>query len=604
MKKVISSVLLLTLLGWSFQSCKDKDPEPPKPPAGDGKPKIENLAVSPASVKYGDVVTLTGKFTDATGLSSYTVTMSNAQGELYTETKMLTGKSFDLNAPLVLPLPKNAKAGDVKVSISLKNSGNQSVSEDKTLAGVAVPTFEKLFLIVGSKTLEMEKEEDVYVVEDLFAANAVGKIYTKADKSGLFWGWANNAVASLVDGDIAIGITKEANLKVTFNPVTFDLQVTESEETWEPIEETFYIYGKIGGNWNNRNFDKQVSANKMTGFATASGKKYWTFSPPGLGAGEIGKDDPDFDWYGGIFPGEFRFKKADVEEYVLFDGGNIVKGNTNDLTKSFVTTSDGNITIKLFYDGTAYTKVSLEAENKMLEFVNGDILVGGISTSVARNFAGTPLPVKEGTMYVFEAVVDLKKDQSITATGVNLSVPKADPDVFTGQGNSTWKMIGTPGPWRITIDPFANSIQACKETEYPDVIFMDGWGWSKSKGDVSKEWYHDYILTLQRVGETSVYEATFWNNGWGNDVKFFAAPRAAENHGKKSISFKHFTGVTDGGDGYGVKVLAGGSCPEAIVKVQVDLKDGFDFDEDTPDGSFFTLVPKGTDKFTATFTVQ
>jgi hypothetical protein len=371
----------------------------------------------------------------------------------------------------------------------------------------------------------------------------------------------------------------------------------EDGDNWEEISEAFYIYGGIGGNWVNRFFSSEVPANKMTGYASGN-KRYWSFTPPGMEEGADHKDDPNYDWYGSIYPGQFRFKKGGANEFVLFDGTNIVKGTSNDEAKSFITSAGGNITIKLFFDGTNYNKVTLEAEGKSLEFVNGDISVNGTSVSVARTFAGASLTKKEGTFYVFEGIAPLEEDQTITATGFDLSVPKADPDVFTGQGNAQWQMKGLSGEWLVTVDPFANTVQVVNQEGYSSAIYMDGWGWAKFDSDNSKEWTDDYILTLQRVGNSSVYEATFHHFGWGADVKFFTEPRSVSDHGKRMLNAKHFTLQEGQETGGGVKILPN---VEGRMKVSVDLKDGFDFDEETMDGDFYSLTLKGA-KFTVTFT--
>ena len=76
----------------AFSACKkDEEPDP-----NAGKAKITGLAITPQSgLKFGDVVTLSGNFSDETGLKSFTVTMSNSSGVIFEETKMLTGKTFN-----------------------------------------------------------------------------------------------------------------------------------------------------------------------------------------------------------------------------------------------------------------------------------------------------------------------------------------------------------------------------------------------------------------------------------------------------------------------------------------------------------------------------
>jgi len=585
MKKVISSVLLLTLLGLSFQSCK-KDPKEDEP-TGDGKPKIENLAATPsASVKYGDVVTLTGKFTDDTGLSSYTVTISNAQGTLIEVTNMLTGKEFNLNLSQVVPLPKNAQAGNVTVNVTVKNSGNNTVSGDVTLSGVAVPDFEKLYLDAGG-IKEMVKEDGVYVLEDLLPANAAGKIYTKADKTGMFWGWANGAVTGLAEGNITFGLAEATTVRVEFDLTTFALNIEEGNP-WQPIDEDIYILGNISGHWADGNITVEQAKMKMTGYASGE-QKYWTWEPP-----EGGDNGPEEGMWGNINPGEFRFKIGGEEKYILFDGSNIVEGTTNDEAQSFLISTGGHVIFTLYYDGTQYNKLSLEVGGKSLDYTNEGFVVNGSPLPAVMSFAGGSLTKKEGSFWLYEGVIDLGKDEEFTATGVDLSKATPDMDVFMG-GGTTWKMIGTSGEWLIRVDPFIYSVYACKLSGYPDAIYLDSWGWSKFSGDPANNWSKDNRLCLQRVDETSlIYEATFWNqswgdkDGWGPDMLLYASPITEEDI---IISGEHFIGVEMATDTHWyMKATDGGRGNASYQKVRVDLKDGFDLDTGEPVGDKFTIT--------------
>ena len=584
MKKVISSVLLICLFGSGFMSCKNNNDDP----TGDGKPKIENLAVTPsASVKYGDVVALTGKFTDEKGLSSYTVIVT-VGSETYESTNMLTGKEQPLNLSLVVPIPKNAQAGNVTFKVNLKNSGNQTVTEEVTLKSVAVPTFEKLYLVIGSRTLEMIKNDDVYVVEDLIAANAVGKIYTKADKTGMFWGWANNAVTGLAEGDIPIGKAEATTLIVSFNTKTFELAIEEGNP-WKPINEAIYILGEISGHWMDGNITVEKQKMKMTGFASGD-KKYWTWTAP------TNCDEPDCvdGMWGNINPGQFRFKIGGKEEYILFDGSKIVKGTSNDESKSFlISTGGGGATFELYFDGTNYNKVSLAIAGKSLDYTNEGFVVNGLPLPASMTFAGGTLAKKEGSFWLYEGVIALTKNQEFQATGVDLSKAKADPDVFLGGGN-TWKMIGSSGNWIIRVDPFVYSVYAGKTGGYPDVLYMDGWGWSKNEGDPAISFVKDNRLCLQRVSDLFKYEATFWHHSWGDKdnwgptMDILATTPLDVDVKIPDVAFD-YPGRTD----LNRLLMAptpGGRDNPARMKIHVDLKDGFDMEKLEPVGAKFTIT--------------
>ena len=600
MQRIFSSLILLSMFGLLFSTCKKDDDN--KPTGGD-KPVIEDLAVTPSSaVSYGDVITLTGKFTDATGLSNYTVTMSNAQGTLFETTGMLTGKDYNLDVPYVLPLPKNAQAGDVTISVALKNSGNQTETKEVKLTGVAVPTFEKLYLVLGSNTHELIKDEEtgLYVFEGLVAANAAGKIYAKADRTGLFWGWENNAVTTLAEGNISVGIAEATTLIISFDITTFEL-VIEEGEPWEPIDEAIYIYGNISGHWADGNITEEMTKMKMSGFASGD-KKYWTWTPP-----ENCEVDGCLDgMWGNINPGQFRFKIGGEEKYILFDGSKLVEGTTNDEAQSFLVSTGGHVIFTLYYDGTQFNRLLLEVGDKSLDYTNDGFVINGLPLPASMTFAGGTLTKREGTFWVYEGLVTLTNDVEFTATGVDLSKAKPDMDVFMG-GSATWKMIGSSGEWLIRVDPFVYDVYACKQSGYPDVIYMDGWGWEKFAENPATNWAQKY-LCLQRVNEESlIYEATFFNFGWGDgdvngpDVKFFGAPQSVENFGRYIIPAVHFADVEpDGGTGHGFYIPR----YEGYMKVRVDLKDGIEWnEEDAMDGDFYTTNLLGA-KFTVTFTEQ
>lgn len=133
-----------------FTSCKDDD-EPNGGGGTAGNSAISELAVTPnADVKYGDEVTLTAKFADEKGLRQYMISVSNANGAFYETTKMLTGKTYDMNEKIALPLPKNAVAGDLTISVTVKNSSNELSTEEVGIKGVTLPTFDALYLALDT----------------------------------------------------------------------------------------------------------------------------------------------------------------------------------------------------------------------------------------------------------------------------------------------------------------------------------------------------------------------------------------------------------------------------------------------------------------------
>jgi len=583
--KYLALVLLTTML--AFSACKkDKEPDP-----NAGKAKITGLAINPqASLKYGDVVTLSGTFSDDTGLKSYTVTMSNTGGVIFEETKMLTGKTFNLSEALTIPLPKNAVAGDMKFSVTVKNSANLLITQEITIAALALPTIDNLYLVINNTVYPMTKNGNVFELEDFIPAASVGKIYAKSDKTGLSWGLDGQSIIAMGSGDITFGKQTEEYFKISFNPISFDLVLGDAQQ-WNAMSESLYILGNISGHWADGNISTEKEKMKMSGFSLGS-RKMWSWTPPNTGTGS-----PDDDMWGNIVAGVFRFKKAGVEQYVLFSSGQITEGTTNDEASSFVVTAGGPFTFKVFSDGTNVTKVRLESDTRKLEYTNEGIYINGNLAGSSMTFAGSALSLVPGNYYLYEGTMTLTKNQSITAQGIDLSAAFSDPDVFTGGGNATWSMIQETGSYLVRIDPFLGNVFIRQETGYPSAIYLDGWCWGKYDAD-SHNWNQESMATLYRKGTTNTYEATIYILPWGGDVAFFAAPFSNPDASKMEIYSKYFDGVTVSGNGLLLPVPS----VSAFYKVSVDLKDGFTWDMVNMDGTNYTIIPTNGKKFTVTFT--
>ncbi|MFY9150502.1 MAG: hypothetical protein WAO52_00680 [Prolixibacteraceae bacterium] len=584
--KYLALVLLTVMLG-VYTSCKsDEDPVDPNA----GKAKIENLKVTPeASLKYGDAVTLTGNFSDGTGLRSYTITMSNAGGVVYESTNMLTGKTFALNADIPIALPKNAVAGDMTISVSVKNSADALITQDIVIKNISLPVFDQLYLVISGTAYPMKKNGQLFEVEEFFPANAVGKIYAKADKTGLAWGLEGTTIQAMGANDIALGKETEEYFKISFNPVSFDLTLGEIQ-TWNPMGESLYILGNISGHWADGEISTERAKMKMSGFSIGT-RKMWTWTAPSTGTG-----DPEDDMWGAIVAGTFRFKIPGAEQYIVFSGGKIVTG-ADDKAASFVITDGGPYTIKVMSDGTTINKVRLEDGTKTLEYTNDGIFLSGALVVPTMTFAGKTLNIVAGNYFVYDGTMDLTKGQTITALGVNLATAFCDPDVFSGKGNATWTVIQESGSYFVRIDAFSGNIYVRKETGYPDAIYMDGWCWGKYEDD-GHSWNPSTRMTLYRKGTTNVYEATLYILPWGGDVSFYAATPETTDAAKMQFFAKYFTGVENLNDNIKLPVPA----ESAFYKVTVDFKDGFTWDKVNLDGANFTLIPTNDKKFTVVFT--
>jgi hypothetical protein len=330
----------------------------------------------------------------------------------------------------------------------------------------------------------------------------------------------------------------------------------------------------------------------MSGFSLGN-RKMWTWTPPNTGSGS-----PDDDMWGNIVAGIFRFKKPSVEEYILYSEGSITNGTTNDEASSFVVSAGGPFTIKVFSDGSAITKVSLESETRKLDYTTDGIFINGNLAGSTLTFANNTLSLVAGNYFLYEGVMTLTKNQVINAEGIDLTTAFCDPDVFSGQGNSSWTVVQETGEYLVRIDPFLGNIYIRSEDGYPAVIYLDGWCWGKFPDD-SHSWNPDTRMTLYRIGTSFVYEANMYILPWGGDVAIFAAPASDPDYSKKEIFSKYFEGVTMSGHGFLLPVPA----ESAFFKVSVDLKDGFTFDMGTMDEETnYLVVPTNDKKFTVTFT--
>ncbi|HEY3371590.1 MAG TPA: hypothetical protein VGK10_12110 [Prolixibacteraceae bacterium] len=569
-----------------FSACKSEDPVDPNA----GKAKIDNLMIAPeTNLKYGDVVTLSANFSDETGLRAYTINMSNSTGVVYEVTKMLSGKTFAMNETISIALPKNAVAGDMTVSVTVKNSADALITKELVIKNLGLPVFDQLYLMINNTAYPMKKNGAVFEVEDFIPANAVGKIYAKADKSGLAWGQEGTAIQAMGSTDIPLGKTTEEYFKISFNPVTFDLTLGDIQ-TWNPMAETLYILGDISGHWADGPINTEKTKMAMTGSSIGS-RKMWTWTAPNTGTG-----DPIDDMWGNIVAGTFRFKLPGVEQYVVYTGGKIVTG-ADDQASSFVITDGGAYTIKVFSDATGITKVRLEDGTKTLEYTNQGIYLNGALVVPTMTFATKTLNIVPGNYFVYDGTLDLAKNQVITAQGVNLATAFCDPDVFTGKGNANWTVIQESGSYYVRIDAFSGNVYVRSEKGYPDAIYMDGWCWGKYEDD-AHNWNPSSRMTLYRKGTTNVYEGNLYILPWGGDISFYAATPETTDAGKMQFFAKYFTGVENLDNNIKLPVPAA----SAFYKVAVDFKDGFTWDKVNLDGTNFTIVPTNNKKFTVTFT--
>lgn len=571
-------------------SCEEDDMDSMM--TGEG-PEITGLTVTPqADVLYGDELSLTASLKHEPGLYAYFIQISSGSEVLFDKIQLLTGKSFEVEEVITLPLPHNASSGDLKISLTVKDYDDNSRTEEITVSNVQVPVFEQLYLILdNNKVYPMTGENDHFVVKDFIPANATGKIYASPDKKGMSWGMTDGKVAPLGRNNITFGKDSEAFFEISFDPYTFEL-VIGGAESWVGIGESLYILGGISGHWADGVISTERSKMKMTGYRSGD-EKYWTWSPPNDGTGS-----PETDMWGSIVAGSFRLKLAGENQFITYADQMITLGS-DDVNSAFEVSVGGSFTIKVFQEGEQFTRVSLEDATRTLEYTSEGIFINGIPVPDAISFGGHEVGKVDGSYFTFEGPVDLENGQTITASGMDLSAAFADPDVFSGGGNANWKCIGTSGEYLIRADPFSGAVYVCKLGGYPDVIYLDGWAFGRHASDNRPAWDAASRMCLYRKGDALKYTGTIYVYPWGGDVSLWAAPYTEDDYGSQLIGSRHFNGITVAGDGF---LLPVPSDPGQLYEITVDLREGFSFDEEIPDGDYYSLIPKSSQKFTVAFT--
>ena len=581
MKNFKKIMMLLPAVIFIFSACS-KDDEKVDPNAG--KAKIVNLKLTPESgLKYGELVTLTASLSDETGLTTYTLQISDAGGVIYEDIVMLTGKSFDLNKQVIIPLPKDASPGDLTFSLTVKNAGNQLTTEEIELKSVAVPTFDKLYLVMNNMVYEMTKEGNLYVFEDFVPAEATGKIYTSAEKTGLFWGFVNGEIQTMGADDIPLGREEEEYFKISFNPSSFVME-RGANMPWNPLTgEDFFVLGTISGNW-------EDNAEWMTGHVgIVEEMDKMMMTAQRLGNRKMWTWQPTEDMWGNTVAGAFRLKKSGKEEYITYSNKKIETVTVNNMDNNFLITGAGGYSIRVMADETGIISVKAYDENlgRSVEYKNNDVLVHGMSVMAADAFVnlnGNALSLRPGNYFVYEGTLNLTKDAMLDGGGLlNLSLLFCDPDIFSAysQGNATWQFTGPTGDYYFKVDLLSGNAYFRNESEFPDVIYVDGWGVKKWSGDPRADWRPDDAFTLYRQGTTNVYEGTFCVAGWGIGVKFFTKKTCDNNdggliHSDNFVIDSYYSESGDGGiefpnfDGWGL----GYESDFGYFKVTVDLKDG------------------------------
>lgn len=552
------------------------------------KPEMSIMVYPQNGLSYGDKVSITGTLTDEKNLKMYTILLKDKnETELYRKEQMLLGQSFQMNETFAIPLPKNAEIEDFKVEMILENSRNGTAIQDFDLTSLQVPTFNKLYLLLGNKSVvELLPNGDVFEVEETFPANVKGIISSTPDNTGLYWGTSNGEIQTMAKDSIVIGGDVEASCKITFNPKTFELTFGE-RHSWTalPATDSYYILGTISGHWQDGEIKEEKAKMRMQGYESGN-MRYYTWIPPE-------GDDVETGMWGSTAAGAFLLKKAGEDTFVLWDGSRFATGSAYDMGKSFPVTAAGAFEIRVYFEGDECTKVTIMSSERTLEFTNEQVKANGAVMGDGIDFAGTQLQLKDGTNYVYEGEVELTKGESITSNTVDLSLCSPNKDLFSGGGNTNWTLTAATGKYFIQIDAFSGSSYARPTNGYPDAIYMYGWSWAHSASGTAQTWQPESALPLVRVGDGFVYEGTCYVFAWGGDIAFILNNPVSDT--KTELPNENFD---DSSSVFG-GTLTHFSLPtvEGYYKISVDLKEGVTISGDT-------VTPNGDSKFSLRYTPQ
>lgn len=87
-------------------------------------------------------------------------------------------------------------------------------TEEVGIKGVTLPTFDALYLALDNNLVyTMEKDGNVFSVEDFIPAGATGKIYANSNKTGMSWGMEGDEIIALGKDNIVFGGEEEAYFK-------------------------------------------------------------------------------------------------------------------------------------------------------------------------------------------------------------------------------------------------------------------------------------------------------------------------------------------------------------------------------------------------------
>lgn len=557
----------------------------------DGPKPTMDIAVSPdAGLKYGDFVNVSGLMSDERNLEHYELTLLDANGDtMATKYQMLLGQEFTCSDQIQIPLPKNAQTQDMKLAVTLDNTRNGEERQTFDITGVQVPEFDNLNLVLGNgQTIPLVHNGDVWTTaeETLFPANIKGIISTTTAKEGIWWGTKSGEIAAMAKDSITIGGDRESSFYVTFNPYTFEFAESE-HHYWEPLDKSdcYYILGTISGHWQDGEIKDERAKMRLTGYESQNVRYYTWTAPEG--------DDPETGMWGSTAAGTFRLKKGGSDSYILWDGNRIVESAKDNKDMAFPLTAGGPFTIRANFADGKCTSVEVAGGGKAVTFKDGEVTVNGAVMAQSADFCGGSLQRKAGTSYIYEGLVKLKKGQTIQSATFPLSTFAGNADLFAGVGNSVWTLKAADDTYCVRLDAFSGDFYACPTSGYPEFMYLDGWSLGPNSS-TAIVWDASNVIPLVRNG--SKYEGTFYDFGWGGDIKIYLT---WPGDGRKVITLpsSNFGGCeyVNAAGGDGSFTIPSGT---GMYKIVIDLKDGVSIADDG------TVTNRGSQKFTLDYVAQ
>jgi hypothetical protein len=366
--------------------------------------------------------------------------------------------------------------------------------------------------------------------------------------------------------------------------VTFEL-TTGPQHIWTPItaSRTYYLLGTISGDWRDGEINAEKEKMKMTGYQSGDEKYYTWTAPDG--------DDVNTGMGGTTAAGTFRVKFAGVPKYILWDGKQIIQTNADNKAQGFPLTMAGPFTIKVNFKGDVCSSVEVTGSGRSLTFSNNGVVTNGYKLAATADFAGTPLPLKDGASYIYEGKVNLAKGQSVTST-FDLSGFTANSDLFNGQGNATWSLKAAGGEYVVRLDPFSGIFYACPTSGYPDFIYMDGWSWAATASETPVTWDQTRLLTLVHQGN-GIYEAKFYDFGWGGNFRLYTN-YMGDGGTSVNIASTNFNATYVDPEYTDVFLMP---AEKGYYKMHLDLKSGLNIANGT-------ATPKANEQYTLDFVAQ